>query len=219
MPSLGVAQLKSNLERAGHRTEVLHLNFQFAQRIGLSTSEYLTTFTTWKSLLGEFVFSAALFGEEPGQVDDYLNDVLAGDDALRFIEHEYHEPPATVLTRWREEAIRFCDGEGLEAILERDPWLVGFSSTFQQNCASLALLDRLKRARPEVFTVMGGANCEGDMGEELITRFPAIDYLGQGEGDHSLIALADALAEGKTGRRESTGSSPASRAWATRACA
>jgi ribosomal peptide maturation radical SAM protein 1 len=199
MSNLGVAQLKSSLERAGHPTEVLHLNFHFAQRLGLRTSEYLTTSPTWSTQICEFVFSAALFGEKPGQVDDFLNDVLAGDDALRFLEREYRDPPATVITRWREEAIGFCDGEGLDAILERDAWLVGFSSTFQQNCASLALIERLKRKRPEVFAVMGGANCEDEMGEELFARFPAIDYVGQGECDHSLVALADALSEGKTG--------------------
>jgi len=198
MPNLGASQLKANLQRVGHRAEVLYLNFPFAKRIGVWSSEYLSN--RIQELFGEFVFSAALFGDEAGRVDAYVNDVLAGTDTLRIFRREFSDPPVTVLSRWREDAIAFCDGEGLQAILDREPTIVGFSSSFQQNCASLALMERLKRARPDVVTVIGGANCEDEMGVELMARFPAIDYVGQGECDHSFVALVDALAAGQTGR-------------------
>ena len=196
-PNLGVSQLKANLEGAGHPTEVLYLNFQFATRVGLPATEFLCNI--YPTLLGEYVFAEALFPDEAGCVDDYVKDVLADRRfRQRFKKHFPDDSPAALITRWRAEAIAFCDGEGLKAILDRDPWLVGFTSTFQQNCAGLALLNRLKRARPEVVTAMGGANCDGEMGQELMACFPAIDYLGQGESDHALVALADALADGKT---------------------
>ncbi|HXP62247.1 hypothetical protein SBA6_970012 [Candidatus Sulfopaludibacter sp. SbA6] len=40
----------------------------------------------------------------------------------------------------------------------------------QQNVASLALARHLKRSRPDLFILLGGANCEGVMGPELVRR-------------------------------------------------
>jgi ribosomal peptide maturation radical SAM protein 1 len=197
-PSLGVAQLKANLEAAGHPTDVLHLNLAFARRLGPAAADWISTFGT-STLLGEYVFSAALPEPQNRSIDDYVNEVLDGTHAQRFMQREFAESPATLIARWRDEAVAFCNGEALEAILAHGAWMVGFSSSFQQNCASLALLHRLKNDSPHTVTVMGGANCEGEMGEELMARFPSIDYVGQGECDHSLVELAEALASGRGG--------------------
>jgi ribosomal peptide maturation radical SAM protein 1 len=49
--------------------------------------------------------------------------------------------------------------------------------------ASLGLARRIKAVRPECFVVLGGANCEGSMGEETVRQFPFVDAAVSGEGD------------------------------------
>ncbi len=72
--------------------------------------------------------------------------------------------------------------------------LVGFTSTFEQNIASLALARRLKRRHPDLAIAFGGANWEAVMGRELHRAFPFVDYVCSGEADLTLPALVEAHA-------------------------
>ena len=45
--------------------------------------------------------------------------------------------------------------------------IVGLTSMFVQNMACIAMARRLKQRRPEIVTIMGGANCEAPMGSVL----------------------------------------------------
>ena len=74
--------------------------------------------------------------------------------------------------------------------------VVGFSCTFQQNVASFALARRLKERYPELVTVFGGANFDGEMGLELVRSVDCIDLAVSGEADASFPALLRALATG-----------------------
>lgn len=76
--------------------------------------------------------------------------------------------------------------------------VVGFSSSFQQNTASLALAERLKNDHPRLRIVMGGANCEGEMGEELQRSFPFLDEVFSGESEHGFLEYVAGNA--RTGR-------------------
>ncbi|MEX4005391.1 RiPP maturation radical SAM C-methyltransferase [Paraburkholderia sp. EG285A] len=81
----------------------------------------------------------------------------------------------------------------------RRPRLVGVSSMFQQHCAALALLRHLKEAAPDVVTLIGGANCEDQMGLATWRNFPFIDYVVSGEADELLPRLIEnALQYGAT---------------------
>jgi len=89
----------------------------------------------------------------------------------------------------------------LDACLKMHKWnevkLVGFSTTFNQNLASLALAKRLKEQFPHLTVVFGGANVEGVMGESLCASFPFIDYGFSGDADMSFPEFAAAVVKGK----------------------
>ena len=63
--------------------------------------------------------------------------------------------------------------------------IIGISTTFFQNTAALALAKKLKQKWPHKITVLGGANCEGVMGQTQLEQFPFLDYVFSGEVDHS----------------------------------
>ena len=93
---------------------------------------------------------------------------------------------------------RSCDA-CVEEFRIADYDIVGFTTTFEQNLASLALSRLIKERWPDKAIVFGGGNCEGEMGRELHRSFPWIDYVCSGEGERSFPQLVDAIAAGRDG--------------------
>lgn len=196
-PALGVSQLKSISEREGCSTSILYLNLQFAKRIGPELYEWISSRTT-TVLLGEFIFSYLLFERTENYIQEYLEAVLAksniGNQLSRFCRGR---SKLALLKDLTEAASEFVQNEAVPEILSRDPWVLGFTSTFQQNCASILILRLIKSRCPDIVAIMGGANCQTESGEELFTQFPEIDFIGQGECDHSFPRLIRALSSGE----------------------
>src|SRR5205807_4869208 len=59
--------------------------------------------------------------------------------------------------------------------------------------ASLALLKRIRELSPDTVLLMGGANCEGEMGVETLRNFPWVDCVVSGEADAIFPDLSRAL--------------------------
>ncbi|MEO8076248.1 MAG: RiPP maturation radical SAM C-methyltransferase [Acidobacteriota bacterium] len=181
-PSMGLSLLKAGLASSGVPVSILYLTLRYAETIGPSAYadiEWLVP--SVRDLCGEWVFSAALFGEAHADPEPYLNEIVRpgwpsrDDDAVReaFI--------ATLLAA-RAHAEPFLDA-AVDDIARRQPRVVGFTSVFQQQVASLALARRLKARCPDICIVFGGANCEGVMGAETARQFPFVDAVVSGEGD------------------------------------
>ena len=83
-------------------------------------------------------------------------------------------------------------------LLSGRPRIVGFSTVFQQNIASLVLAKRLKELDPSLTIIFGGDNCDGPMGVALHASFPWVDIVVRGEGEHVLVALAEDLLNGRS---------------------
>lgn len=74
-------------------------------------------------------------------------------------------------------------------ILAGEPDIVGFTTTFMQTVPSLAVARELKRRRPGLLVVLGGANCEGPMGHALHRNHAFVDFVVRGEGEAAFPAL------------------------------
>ncbi len=196
-PSIALGLLKAALEAGGIRCAVRYANLHFAERLGLDLLGRLSLHMRPDDLMGEWTFSRAAFPEHPTVPAAAL---LAGS--------RRHRPPG--LPRWSEPpdmagvyehvqalAPAFVD-ETARAILERTPRIVGCTSTFEQHAASLALLRRVKALDPSVITLLGGANCEAEMGWATLRAFPWIDFVVSGEADELITPLCRRLLEGGT---------------------
>ena len=85
---------------------------------------------------------------------------------------------------WRlGDSGRILFDDCVREIARLKPRVVGFTTTFHQTCACLAVARGLKQLAEPPVVIFGGANCEGAMGFELIKSFPWIDYVCTGEGD------------------------------------
>lgn len=90
--------------------------------------------------------------------------------------------------------------EFLDRCTEEIPWssyrIVGFSSMFHQQTASLSLAKRLKARFPDLYIVFGGVNCHGEMADVLLRNFSFIDAVCTGEGDKVFPEFAKAVLAG-----------------------
>jgi ribosomal peptide maturation radical SAM protein 1 len=186
-PALGVSLLQAALARDGIPCDVFYLNLRFADFAG---EEFYTAITEsrYQAMLGEWVFSGDLFGERAPDPQRYVDEVLAD----RYCDREFGE---------RVKELRARTPAFLDHLLDDVAWgnyaIVGATSTFQQNCPALALLQRVKTMCPNVATVMGGANCEGVMGAAIHESFPFVDYVLSGEGDVIFPRLVKAILAGQ----------------------
>ena len=187
-PSIGVSTILANAKRAGFAACIEYVNLQLAAWIGRDLYEWiadlgdqllLDTTTPSVSLVGDWFFAGLLF---PGQLppdEEYLAKFVAPDRGGR-------ERIASLVECRRLYAARFVE-HAAQQILQYEPRVVGFTSTFHQTCCCLAVAKRLKESENPPVVIMGGANCEGEMGLQLIRSFPWIDYICTGEGD--VVAL------------------------------
>ena len=173
--ALGLSLIKARLIAEGIPCEVRYLTFTFADLIGAEEYGWLSTDIAHTALAGEWVFTPCLYGGDPRTQTGFVREVLQGLWRLdgRSLER---------ILRAQAMAPYFID-HCLQSLPWRDYAIVGFTSTFEQNIASLALAQRVKSENPEVQIVFGGANWEGEMGVELHRCFPFVDYAFSGEAD------------------------------------
>lgn len=189
-PSLQICLLKSLATKNGFQAKTLHLNMDFAQQIGVDLYEKLVHHRG--RLFGDWLFSPAAFGSAaPAHGDELLDAFPQEVDA--FLE-DLGQTKDDLLRLRQVDVPRYLDQ--LEATV---PWgdfrVVGFTSTFQQNTASFALAARLKKRFPNLLTIFGGANFDGEMGEELTRSVDCIDFAAIGEADEAFPEFLQALVE------------------------
>jgi ribosomal peptide maturation radical SAM protein 1 len=190
-PSIQLGLLQAALKREEISVSSLYFNVKLAASLGWDLYEALCNDRTL--LLGEWLFSYAAFGEDARASESYLDSFgPAISEHLRVIDRDESyllDLRARVLPAFIDDCYNQVDWGQFD--------VVGFSSIFEQNCASLALARRLKAGGHKLVTVFGGANFEDEMGLEYVRAFPWIDYAVIGEGDEVFPAFLKRLAAGE----------------------
>ena len=203
-PALGVSSLVGVLQREGIPAEVRYLNLDYGERLGWDLYGYLTNLLPTSFLPGELVFSRALWGERAAPFAPYAEKVT------RWIESAATGGEAglsSLLEQWnaRQEALRAAIEDApavvsawADEVMAGNPRVLGFTSTFQQSSAALALAQEVRRrvGPDELAILFGGANCEDDMGRALSESFPFIDCVVSGEAEEVIVGIVRPLVEG-----------------------
>ncbi len=188
-PALGISQFKTALYNENIECDILYFNLEFAKKIGIQLYEALVKIPH-HLLFCEWLFSSALFGENSSADSDFVREILWG-------EYPDFFSPSVMYNIMR---IRDMIPDFFDTYADNVDWsqygFIGFSSVFQQQCASLALAKRIKNRFPDTKILFGGSNCFGSMGENLPDLFPFIDFVCTGEGDIAVLALAKAIVDG-----------------------
>lgn len=186
-PSLSLTQLKHVVEKdLSAEVDIHYLNQEFGLLFGKEL--YETISDEYVKGLGDWIFRHIAFPDEEDNADKYLmRHFPMRDEASMKLKEGILE---------KREAL----SDALDAMIERfklaEADLVGFSSMFSQNVASFALARKLKEINENIVIVMGGANCETPMGEEIARGVSQVDYVFSGPSTISFNTLIANLIKG-----------------------
>jgi len=190
-PSLQLGLLKAVAMGEGVACDTVHLNLDLAAEIGAERYEFLSLHRG--PLTGEWLFAPAAFGDE---VDgDEAAFFEAFPDELRLVD-EHLDGGRTELARLRRSVLPDYVRRCVDAIDWSAYHLVGFTLTFQQTCASLALARAIRDRTEWPRLVFGGNAVAGEMGLELVRVFPWVDHVVIGEAEVSFAQFLRVLASG-----------------------
>jgi ribosomal peptide maturation radical SAM protein 1 len=171
-PSLAAHVLQACAAEAGFRVSVLYGNLLFAAAIGVDLYTAITEVPP-NCMLGERLFARSAHGI---------------DTALSVLPPLPPSIDVEDLPRVEGRAIAFSV-ELAEAISMRRFPIVGATTTFEQTNPSFALLARVKRARPDIITILGGANCDGEMADGIASINTGVDHIFSGECEAAFPAF------------------------------
>jgi len=194
-PSLALSLLKEIANERGVKCSVFYSNLELAALIGQSQYDSISAgYPSTTDMAGEWIFSDLIYDEVDSN-DDFMNTVILNRDHIRSSVQKANDirlsDEADALQNIKKMVSRFIN-EQVEKILALNPILVGFTSVFQQTAAGLAIALKLKKRRPSILTVFGGANFESPMGQVLLAHFPQIDIVVSGEGEKDFAKILDA---------------------------
>lgn len=200
---LGPHVLQSVANNAGYKADVLYLNIVFASIVGHNLYDRISTLPynlRWMKL-GERLFARSAHNLPP--LGGY--DKTDGSDAVCFLENN---PPfsgmpleslnlsvANLLEM--EEACRSFSVEASQEIAQLNYRIVGCTTQLEQTNCCVALLNGIKQHRPDIITIIGGTNCDGEMAEGVASLSQSIDFVFSGESESSLTYFLKDHSKGK----------------------
>jgi magnesium-protoporphyrin IX monomethyl ester (oxidative) cyclase len=173
-PSFALSQLAALLEREfGEQVDVsvhyLNLDFElyFGPELYRAINGEMEHLMTG---VGEWIFRKLAFPQAPDNDAQYFNRYYHGGRWEEFRKR---------LEQARGGIEEFCTG-----LIDRHGLagadILGFTSMFAQNLASIAMGRLVKERSPETLVVLGGANCEAPMGTVIAQRVPTVDAVFSG---------------------------------------
>jgi ribosomal peptide maturation radical SAM protein 1 len=165
-PSLACHLLQACARERGFEPVVVYANLLFASIVGITEYNRMLE----RRILAEAVFRTAAYGPAGAERTD-----------------QELEP---VLRPGAEAAVPWLDRVG--AIIDTvRPAVVGATCSFEQINASIALLSLCKRIHPRITTIIGGANCESEMAEGILSLGGGVDHVASGESEQSFPVFLD----------------------------
>jgi ribosomal peptide maturation radical SAM protein 1 len=180
MPSLGLHTLQAVARCRGYDVSVLYANLDFCKRIGRETYEEVRT-AAHQLYVGGNIFARHAFELDRAEPS-------SGNGNDDFVKR---------LALWNVEVkVEGFLYDLVEVVRQGSFQVVGCTTTFDQTHAALAILRAIKRNLPETLTLIGGANCESEMGRALADVAPMVDHVFCGEAEQSFTEFIGKLQSG-----------------------
>lgn len=186
-PPLGVSVLCGAMRDAGISVKAFYPSLSFAEKVPYRVYEWLGSNTYER--VADYYFSRIAFGFDP-DADRAFRSMIASLREKERLPSNLLDGVSDTLLALIRSACEEVVAETVEALCAlKHLKVVACSATFLQLYASLAVLRQLKARRPNVVTIIGGAECEGAAADELARKLEFIDFACSGEGDKSLPEL------------------------------
>jgi ribosomal peptide maturation radical SAM protein 1 len=176
-PCLAAHLLQACAKRRGIHVRVVYASLSLAGEIGESAYSAICYAPTFQ-LVGESFFAGMAFNTKPFHTSALYqqhNPTHTG-SRLNF------NIPLDEMRRLQEIAVDWIE-QLATGVCESGAAIVGCTTTFEQTTASVAILRAIKDRRPQCITLLGGSNCEGEMGDGIATLQVPIDFIFSGESE------------------------------------
>ncbi|WP_069997871.1 RiPP maturation radical SAM C-methyltransferase [Cellulosilyticum sp. I15G10I2] len=196
-PSLALSSLKVALINEGISTKVLYPNIWFAEEIGLEDYQLFSYVGKGDDMLiWDWTFSTVAFPEMKRNELEYLKKIF---NSLKVYEQYPGEIKKFIKSCLKvKRATESFVEKTAKYIISTGAPIIGCTSTLRQHVSSIALLRKIKELDPSKITMIGGANCATDMGQETHRSFEWIDFVMSGEGEGIIATLCkNVLRNGK----------------------
>jgi ribosomal peptide maturation radical SAM protein 1 len=188
-PSLGLGLLKAVLAQHSIPSQVKHINLFILRYLHASTYFALSNVYA----LNDFLFSQVLDPEVSHKQHQLLREkVRELLDRGRVVRFGGEDSFVEKLLRLRNQIIPTFLGEEADEIAASGASLVGFTCMFDQTIASLALASLIRKRAPEMMLALGGYAVRPPAAEMLLKSSPWIDAVCVGEGEQTIVELAEA---------------------------
>lgn len=189
-PTVGVSILKSALNNGGIRTDTHYPCLPLYNNLPKGMYDWFGS--NVYDRIGDYFFSELLFGYEPEREKVFIESLKELNKNKRFYKMEGINSVEELVDYMPKlkSTIHLLIQEIVDMIKQRpNIIIVCCSATFMQLYSSLAILKKIKEERPDIVTIIGGCECEGEASKEIVKRFEFIDYACSGEGDVVLVEL------------------------------
>jgi hypothetical protein len=192
IPSIGLTQLKAVLDEEYEgriAVDIHYCSHDFAHYLGLDLYNSISgSMDHHNAGMGDWLFRQVAFPLTEENSEEYFE---------RY--YPFQNKEADALKKSIREK-RAGLGDFTDELIDRNNFeeadIVGLTSMFMQNVASFAMARKLKERNPHLVTVIGGANCESPMGQEIVLNVEQIDYAFSGPGLKSFPAFVRARVAG-----------------------
>jgi|GEM_PF-568416 len=176
------------------KVAILYANVFAAVLLGKDRYNAIT-FSSDKAMLGDRIFSAAAYNKntfteafnaqyqqapETSQLEGLRHYTLSLEELIT----------ASQQMQWFVQLIA-------QKVVQHQVKRVGCTSMFNQTAASIAFINAIKKQNSDIITLIGGANCAGEMAQGVASLSPHIDYIFSGESETAFVDFLDQIEAGK----------------------
>lgn len=203
-PTMGVSILKSALNNGGIKTDTHYPCLPLS--ISLPEGMYDWFGSNVYDRIGDYFFSEVLFGYESEREKCFIESLNELKSNQRFHKMEGIDSVDDLVGYMPilRKTINLLIQKIVDLVKQKpNIKIICCSATFVQLFSSLAVLKAIKEERPDIITIIGGCECEGEASKEIVKRFNFIDFACSGEGDVVLVELCKRILAGGGKNEES----------------
>jgi ribosomal peptide maturation radical SAM protein 1 len=165
-PSLACHLLQACARQQGFNVAVIYGNLIYASMVGRQVYEHMLE----EGLLLEHIFRRQAFGDSANSEGVFRANTLL-------------EQGAKVAETWLARMAKIIHSVA--------PKIAGCTCSFEQISSSVALLNTCKEIGFGIITIIGGANCEAEMAEGILSLGGQIDFIASGESEESFPSFLE----------------------------
>ena len=209
IPSLGVHLLQAQCKRNNIRAHIFYANIHFSDFIGADFYNNIVdldqTIFIAERLFASVAFQLPFLGKnvhrliDPQFIPDHLWHSANKEASLKISEDMAPIRQWILSIDWGavEKKILKWINYITKKITQASYPVIGCTNTLGGLVSGIALLHNIKKLSPDTLTVLGGAHCEGQMAQGILSLNNGIDYIFQGDSDKTFPEFIRNILQGK----------------------